>query len=415
MPNEPTERRQRAVRLTEEAFRTLNARLLEAWRQSGRPGRLTKAGRSELMDVSTKTADRILSRSGNDRLVLVEVFTRLGLKWSDEFCEPCRPNPEPLPERVVSRPEPPAATFVSPPRRRRFGVRHAVWLVIPLTLGTAPFVRSLEPMEARLQTTAPRVPLMQRAERLIAEGRQAYNEGKYDSAISIAREAHEIAKRTHLADAMAEALRLEGESLVALGKVDEAIELYERAHSLWEAMELTHGRASLLEVWGQAELRRGRAAAAEQLLTESLAGLRAVGDMGGVAGVARTLGSIAAERKDLAAARRWYETASQAIADRPDEPMHTDLRSRRALLKRDEGRYEEALADLEVSLLEWKTRKHDRWIATTLMQMATVHRAAGNPAKAARLAEESQKLFAQVGDEIGVRRCDEMLTQLKLP
>ena len=168
----------------------------------------------------------------------------------------------------------------------------------------------------------------------------------------MAREARHLAEDTHLADAMAESLRLEGEALAAMGKVDEAIGLYEKALPLWESMGLIHGKSSLLEAWGEAELRRGRSEVARKLLTESLAGLKKAGDMGGVAGVSRTLETIAADRGDIDEAYRWYDAAAKAIADRPDEPMHTDLRSRRALLKRDEGRFDQALADLDICLTE---------------------------------------------------------------
>lgn len=418
MQNSTAERRQRAVRLTDEALRVLNARLLEVWSQSGRQGRLTKAGRSELMDVSTKTADRILNRTGNDRLVLIEVFARLGLEWSDEFCEPCRANSKPPAVQPLGpQPEPSIEMprECAPVRGRRRWLRHAAWLSFALVLCTTGVVLSHKPAAPRMAPTAPRVPLMMRAERLVAEGREAYNKGDYNRAITLARQGHEAAQLTLLADAMAESLRLKGEVMVALGNVDEGIALYEESASLWEAMGLTHGRASLLEVWGQAELRLGRYAEAEKLLSESLEGLRAVGDKGGVAGVARTLGSIAADRGDIDEARRWYQAASEEIADRPAEPMHTDLRSRRALLKRDEGKFAEALADLELSLREWKDRQHPRWIATTLLQMASVHEAAGAPEKAMPLADESRSLFAKVGDQIGVQRCDEMLTRLRMP
>lgn len=208
MQNSGSERRRRAVRLTEEALQLLNGRLLEVWRRSGQSGRLTKAGRADLMNVSSKTADRIVNRAGNDRMVLIEVFVRVGLDWKDEFCEPCRePTAAPPSAAPRSQPDSSPQTAESAPfddrahrvpasghdpspttaehdlstptgqpasQKRRVGraLVKLMTLAVAASLvgvGVLAFPKSTPP--PRLSPIAPRLPLMQRAEHMVAEGR----------------------------------------------------------------------------------------------------------------------------------------------------------------------------------------------------------------------------------------------------
>lgn len=391
------DRRKRAVRLTEDALAILNNHLMSVSRKAGETGRITKSAQARLMEVSPKTADKVLGRLGNDRSVLVEIFARLGLEWHESYCEYLDGSvTEPIADASPDAPRTPA---------RPMGLLAlAAVLVVALALTLA----SVNAGKAQPAEDSVIAGLAQMAETL-EEARGAYNRADFDAAATLAARSRELAKRHARADAMAEAVRLEGEILAARGDLDGAIALYQEALPLWSAFGIALGRYSLLEVWGTAEWRRGNRERAVELLEESLSGLQQVGDPGGVAGVSRTLGAIAAEQGDRRSAREWYARAKKAIADRPDEPMHTDLRAREALLLRDEGDFAGALGLLEVCLREWEAREHPRWIAATCVQMATVHQAAGEGEKARPLLKEARELYEQVGDQAGVERCDELL------
>lgn len=391
-------RRPRAVQLTDSALGRLKSKIQEV-HQSQRPGgRLTREARAELMGVSPVTADRILGRKGNDRNVLIDVFLKLELDWTDEDCEP---HPSKMHPVTSVAPNP-----VSKPRR------HFAPLLISLSvLVSVPVLVHLATLIAS-ETGAQRY-LAERnvAASLIAEGRRAYVQADYSIAREKARQAFSHAQQHAAAEHAAEALTLDGEIFAAQGQLDEALEKYREALSLWQTFGNTHAKATQLEVIAVTEARLGLIDDARQNLLEALDIFRQLGNRDAQTGSLRGLGSIAAVSGDIATARRWYEEASRDLEKRPEKAMQVDLRALSALLLRDEGKYPEALSELESCLDYWQSREHPRWQATTRRQIASVLLLAGEEERALQQITRAIALYEQVGDQLSAAEARRLLSE----
>lgn len=402
------ERRQRAVRLTDEGVELLMGRLQKVAQRSSPEVRLTRASRATFMGVSIGTAARILGQKGNDKMLLVQVFDSLGLTWDDRYCE-VKPldNEEPLTETLQER-EPEALPAPPIPRRRKFtGVLVAMSVVAPLagllwvkTMGSQPVAQADTEPSAHTKLDA---------------SRAAYLRGDYQEAERLASEAVEQAKTTTPSAKLAYALSLEGDILAAGGRLDEAIVRYKQALPFWDVLGKAQGYGALLESLGIAEARLGRLAEAQGHFEEGLKHREAINDSGVEAGLLRDLGNVAAVRGDLAGARRKYQEASLVIAHRPEELMHVDLKALQALLLRDEGKFDEALAELQQCLRVWQEQGQARWIGTTLFQIATVHLAAGNLEQAEVAFRTAKPYFEKVSDARGVQECSKGITGSTAP
>jgi len=264
----------------------------------------------------------------------------------------------------------------------------------------------------------------------ITAARVAFDRAAYDEAALQVASAYKIAKRHRLADAMADCLRLEGDILAAGGALEEAADRYRQALPLWgpllpedddapdaasvavhyspgpEGRSADHGLACLLNSYAVVEARLGRIDAAEDRFHEALQLCRALNDPGLVAAALRGLGSVEAVRGNAKQARKWYTAAGLALAEKPDEAFQRNLRALEALLQRDEGRLGEASTELGRCLDEWRQAGHPRWIAATLLQIASVHAREGRPEQAISAASEAGQLYARVGDRRGVALCE---------
>lgn len=404
--------RRRAVRLSDEALGLVQAALKERARSSGK-ARLTRPQRAALLGLSISTADRMLARTGNDQAVIEEAFAKLGIPWQESYAvwvEQEAP-PQTEPEEVLAS-TPPATTDppVAPaPRGQRRGWRLGV-LVAAALVGVFALAGFMANKIAEGRLTSGEKARLDVA-RLISASRQANRSVRLDVALREARAAYQIAVRHGLADSMADSLRLQGDILAAQGRLPEAVECYEKALPLWKVLEADHGLACLFESLGIAEARLGRLDEAEHHLHEALKICRKLDDPGLSAGLMRGLGSIEAVRGNHAAAQRWYDAAGLHLKDRPSDAIHHDLRALQALLRRDKGEHDAALADLEQCLRYWQHSGQPRWIATTLLQIATVHAAAGRRAEADRLARDAQGLYESVGDRAGATMCADFVAR----
>lgn len=406
MEGPQTKRRQRAVQLTDSALELLRARLQEE-RAKSPNGRLTREARADLMGVSVATAERILSRSGNDRTVLIDAFAALSLPWNDEYCQPLSPVPRALPAgeaTLTGSPlTPPSKAALRPSRLQ-------VVAVLPLLLA-APWLLQYS-MGSRFAGDNSR--LIERrtaAVQAANAGREAYHRGDYGQASATAQRVFKVAKADQFADIAADALTLEGDVFAAQGRLTEALEKYREALPLWSTFGNIHGKGVLLEVMAVTEARLGMLAEARGHFLEGLEILQSLGPKHVHIGSLRGLGSVAAVQGDHALARKWYDDASRALDDQPDEAMQTDLRALQALLLRDEGRFEEARQELEACLEFWRKRKHPRWQATTHRQIASVLILAGDEDRAKRHATQALKLYNQVGDSLGAAEVEKLITE----
>lgn len=395
-----TNRRQRAVRLTDEALALVQRRLVDDWQTMELDERLTWPVRAALLGVSTSTAKRILMRKGNDRAALIRAFASLGLGWNDEYCEPL-PSSSAIQIPIDAEEEPSPPTEETRPEAEIS--RRPARLIVAVTLAVA----ALTIMG--LLTFRPSVPDLPYGKRpqvkALAVARAAYHRADYESAQRLVKHAHRLAFDATDPNTMAEALRVEGEILAARGNLEGAIERYETALTFRTQFEETWARASLLIALGIAEMRLERYEDAQSHLEAAYAGMLQVKDPAGIAEAARELGSLAARRGDLKRARALFDAASKAIRDRPDEAMHTDIRARGALLLSDEGNHAEALGVLESCLREWTRRAHPRWQATTHRQIATVQWASGQRTAARSSMSHALTSYESAGDHLGAKEC----------
>ncbi|HRI43562.1 MAG TPA: tetratricopeptide repeat protein [Fimbriimonadaceae bacterium] len=395
-----TNRRQRAVRLTAEALVLVQRRLVDDWQSTELDERLTWPVRAALLGVSTSTAKRILGRKGNDRAALIRALASLGLEWRDEYCEPLPTSIAALVPNVAQA-EPPGSTDVTSPAEQ--SLRRPRKLVVGVVLASA----ALTIMG--LLTFRPPVPDLPYEERpqvkALAVTRAAYHRAEYESARNLVKNAYRLAFDNTDPNTMSEAIRVEGEILAAQGDLEGATARYETALTFRTQFEETWARASLLIALAMAEQKLARYEDARSHLEAAYQDMIEVGDPGGIAEAARELGSFAARQGDLERARAYFDAASHAIRDRPDEAMHTDIRARRAMLLSDEGDHEAALKVLEECLNEWTKRAHPRWRATTLRQIGTVQWAAGQRAAARTSMNDALTAFESVGDRLGAQEC----------
>ncbi len=355
-------------------------------------GRFTRMQRAELLGVSMVTAARILARSGNDKSVLIDAFRALGITWRDEFCEL-------IPFEADAKSPPPEPTL-TPHQRWTPGRAPTIAMALAIVLGGSLLLRGSRSPQS------PHDLLNQRLDR----SREAFRKADFETAESYAASSVKLARNGSVADKLADSLSLQGDILAAKGRLEEAVVCYKKALPVWSVLEKDHGYGSLLESLGIAEARLGRLADAKSHFQEALRHRRGINDPGVEAGLLRDLGSLAAVQGDLETARKRYVEAKQVIADRPTEAMHTDIKALTALLDRDEGQYDRALAHLQECLDDWKKRGHERWMATTLFQMATVYATAGHDSLAGQYGDRARLLFEKVGDLKGARDCRNWLT-----
>lgn len=400
--------RKRGVVLTDEALLAFNRGLAEWWEASGKPNeRFSRTWCAQKLGVSASTIERIQSKRGNDRGVLILLFEELGLEWDDALCLPAssvRDADEQDAEVVdaeesTSQEEPPGAPAMDTPdlpRRRS-------WLAVPFAAAGIAIVLAVA---LALRPNGD----LDRAARSVTEkmtaARQAANEEKYALARQHAAEASRLADWAGLVEPIAGCARLEGDIFSAEGNLEAAVERYRQSLFLWRTFNRPHGLGTLLEALGVGEARLGHLDKANEYLRESLAVLEQSGMATEAAGTMRGLGNVAAVRGNRDSARHWYTKARQAIAHRPDDAMHIDLRALEALLLSDEGRHDEALSMLRRCLTQWEKLGHHRWIAATLLQLAAVQFRAGRDAEAEAGLRRARTLYESVRDKKGLAECD---------
>ncbi|MCC7436122.1 MAG: hypothetical protein IT363_15710 [Methanoregulaceae archaeon] len=393
-------RRQRAVQLTNHGLELLQARLQEERRALPQGSRLTREARADLMGVSTATAERILSRQGNDRNVLIEVFSNLELDWRDDYCQYVTPQPrtEPLPPVERNRAEDPSRSG-----NRRFAVLPVI-AAVPLLLLVGAHFRNVA-SEANI------LAIRNEAVHALSKGREAYTRSDYARANASVKKAMSQAKDISAADIAAEALTLQGDVLAAQGHLERALAKYREALPLWSTFDKTHGKGTLLEIMAVTEARLGMLDQARAHFLEGYEIVQSLGPTHIHIGSLRGLGSLAAVQGDRETAHKWYAKADSALDERSDEAMRTDLRALRALLLRDDGRFEDSVIELEACLKFWQQQKHPRWQATTWRQKASVLMLAGDEDRAKHCVSKAIDLYERVGDTLGAAECRRILDE----
>lgn len=375
----------------------LEQRIIESWAESGDGGRLTRAARAEITGVSIATLEKVINRAGNDKAVLVGIFSSVALTWSDSFCEPAE---EALNVQLSGETADGEELGNRLPRRRGVPWWQVVSIiVIPVALG-ATWITN--------QSAREQVHLESKAYQVIEAGRNHYHEANYAEAILRAEEALFIAKKSRSLDAAANAEQILGQCESALGHLTEASSHFRSSATMWRSIGEKQGEGIALELLAVNEARLGNLEIAETHFRESRKLFLELNNGRESPGPLRGIGSVYAVRGDYSTARKWYAEALAALDRTKDEATFVDIRALQALLLRDEKKYADALRELAACLEYWREKDHPRWVATTKLQIATVLLASKDTEGAYKELNEAISLYAKVGDSLGEDQCRQL-------
>lgn len=398
--------RSRAVRLTTAGLEVLRRTLVEVWARESNGRKLTRERRAELLGVSIATAERVLSGKGVDRATLLLAFKSLGLAWDEAYCE----HPDAAPEAesdIQERPQ------LAPPAPSRPARSHPTgWARAFMVLITAMVMLSA-PRSTRITLPEPYIEAWSSAYlRHFMSGTNAYHAGNYVQAKPHVDRALSIARANRSPSHTAGALRLAGDLASAHGDLHVALERYEEAYNLHKVFDATEVRPALLEALGDVRTRLGDFDGARTALTAALKGYSDLNLAVGITMALRNLGSLDEALGNLDAAERQFDDAARAIKSENKPDLMTDVRARRAVVWAKRGRLAAAHAELETCLAHWEEVKHARWIAKTLLQLATVDRLSGQAQSARQRLDRAEALYARVGDRMGVAAAQSLRAEM---
>ena len=379
--------RKRAVRLTEDAAAALRVAIVEAWRQKGRAGKLTREARAEMLGLSISTTERVLKCQGVDRATLILAYRNLGLAWQESFVQaeepeaPLEVNQKPVTvapawwSRLLTRPIMLAAAAVA-----------MVLVVWPLTLSGRAEARNGPEYRATIE---------------LLDGSAAFHKGDYALAETKVNQSIETARYFKDPGSLAASLRMAGDIAAARGDFETARMRYSSSLVLRQVLKDRHCLPALYEALGDLETRTGDLDKAEGYLKKSLDMFTEFKDPVGVAMAARDLGTVAYLRSDMVHADEWFQKSADALAGQNKPDLETDVAARRALVSAQRGRIEVAQSALNKALDHWQAQKHTRWVAETKLQLATVTALSGDRDEAVKLAQASREGFISVKDAYG--------------
>lgn len=387
--------RRRAVKLRSDALVLLTQRLSEAWAQNPGHGKLTREEKARLLGVSLGTSERILKNKGVDRPSLTIAFKSLGLKWDDAYCEfPATESSLPVSETPLVPTSTPEAKKKNSLWKFALAAVVASAILIPLNNDGGTDWRN-------------------QFNRKMYLAEEAYNTAKYEVALQEISVAIKLAQENENAPCLAGALRVAGDLALASGDLTKARSDYRSAITIRTGLNQQNNLPPIWESLGIVETKLGLYEEAFRNLSLCLEGFTKANEPVGVAMANRTLGTLAHEQKKLDEAAKYFGKALVALGDLEKPDLITDIKARNALILRDRKRYQEAKSALDSCLSYWSQEEHPRWIATTRMQLATVHLVAGDHATAAPLLQQSRKQYLGLGDRAGARECDLWLSRVK--
>lgn len=397
------EQRLRAVRLTDDAVGILERRLFELWKERGHKGDLTRTGRAKLLGISVATCNKIFTQQGNDRAILVEVFNKAQIPWQDQYCMLVGGNLEGRSSQSVSN----SSQFERQPNARGKLHRTVAIALISATLIVGTSVGAIKVLMPRT-IEAHRINLNAMSDRcahFLELGRNQYRSGHYASAKYYTDMAYRIAKEAALADRIADSLSLMGEICAVQGNLASALKMCRDALLFWSTIEHAHGRAALLESMGELLARNGELDQAVIAFKDGLQTCKYFDDPGLNAGMYRGLGTICALRGETDAAKKWFSTAADCLKQRPNDLILVDLRARHALVLAETGHTAEALNEISACLQRWTQLGHERWIASTQLQVAYIRRLSKDSTGEAQALKSASELFRSAGDQMGAAIC----------
>ena len=399
-----TQKRKRSVVLTPAALDLVRAQVEKRWQELGQGKKLTKEVQAELLGVSVATVTRMLAGNGVDRTSVQTAFRNINLEWRRELVMGSDIAPGQLEDELSVNPIESDVPVAS--KSARYSVRarsvFAYAGVAVLSLGT---VLALLGWRAR---SAPPTLTKQAAieyERLL--GNHAFtlfSASSYDSAITEAGNAVQMARDLGLQVDLAANLRILGDIYEATGRSSDAITAYEEARKIFQSMSEFHRLPPIYEAIGMAQLRSGQYEAASQNLWQAYTGWHTQRDLTGQAMAARDLGTLALELHKTKEAIRWFDEAEAFLPKVGQDDLKMDIRAQRALATAYSGATLPAISQLCICEQYWKVRSHQRWIATTHLQLGLAMLLASRSIEAERFLNLSSEEFALCGDRIGLKK-----------
>lgn len=423
-------KRARAVRLSPEGIAILDDHLETRWRAEFPAERLTRPLRAELLGVSVRTADRLLSGSPVDRSSVATAFARTACELLPEYFieqDPATGNSElgidddldttdedRIYESVEVADIKPngfatsesgkfssktasvrrESTSVSPPRALYWAlVLILVILVMVIAAGTTG--RGDDAMASQQYRESIQI--------LLNEGHDAFQKGEYEKSERLFYEVIEKNQVARDTAYFADAKRGLANLAIYRGDYSKALKLIEESLALRGEFDADSPYGPLNEMKGDIYIKLGNIAQAEKSYRTSIIYYGRSNEPLGVAMVQGELGSIYTKTNRLAEAETELTSALKWLKfnNRPREIAAIQLL--RAELRTKQNRLAEAIQIARDSLAYFTKEDHKRWKAKSNFVLGKALLAAKSTSQAENCFKEAERLYREIEDREGLK------------
>jgi len=420
-------KRTRAVRLSPEGIAVLENHLEARWKAEYPEERLTRPLRAELLGISVRTADRLLSGGPVDRSSVTTAFARTGctqvsdyLIEQESFSE--TENEEEgesasaslnLPQKAVVTvqnslqevisDQPSASTDSrlgrtdAPRGRPTLGALYWALVLVPtvslivvaaLTTDWGGYSMTSQKFRDSIQDT-------------LTRGHDAFQRGEYGRSEQLFYEAIEKNQTARDTAYFADAKRGLANIAVYRGEYLKALEFVNEAMTLQGEFDAENPYGPLNEMKGDILMKLGKPLEAEKCYRSAIVFYGRSKDPMGVAMVQGELGSVFTKtgrlpeaEAEISSSLKWLE-----FNKRPREIAAIKLLQ--ASLRIKQGRAAEAVQTARDSLAFFAKEGHKRWMAKSNLILGTALLAAKKRAEAERCFEDSNRLYSEIQDREG--------------
>lgn len=355
------------------------------WRNQGQSGKLTKRRQAELMQISEKTTDRMLSGDRVDRATVLLALKKLDLVWSDSLIA----NDE---VAIGQQLEEESAQPVRISSRRK-------WLIVGLLAVTVPTI-AITMNRFAYEPTLTEVARHEFFE-IVARGTDQYNKGNYVAAMQTLNVAEERAQKENDVTGLSETSRMRGDVLLAQGNPRAALQCYFTALRLRRQTGQDVLLPPIQQAIGWAYYRLGGFEQATEALRQAIEGFLKRQDRAGVASAQKDLAEVCIATGDLEMALAWIASARSSPTGKMDQDFLTDLTALQALIEGLRGESKQAIEQLTECKDYWVRKDHRRWVARMDLRLGMVLAKAGLQDRAIKSFEQSENGFKIAGDIVG--------------
>ncbi len=424
-------KRARAVRLSPEGIAVLDDHLETRWRAEFPDERLTRPLRAELLGVSVRTADRLLSGSPVDRSSVATAFARTACELLPEYLieqDPTAAGNSELgmdddldttdedriyesvevadsPVTVIATSESSkfSSTTESVRRESRSDSppRAFYWalLLVPvisvMIIAGATTGRGNDAMANQQYRESIQI--------LLTKGHDAYQKGEYDKSERLfyeVLEKNQVARdTTYFADAKRGLANL----AIYRGDYSKALKLVDESLALHQEFDADNPYGPLNETKGDIYMKLGSIAEAEKSYRTSIIYYGRSNEPLGVAMVQGELGSIYTKTNRLAEAETELTSALKWLKfnKRPREIAAIQLL--RAELRIKQNRIAEAIQIARDALAYFTKEDHKRWKAKSNLVLGRALLAAKSTSQAESCFKEAESLYREIKDREGLK------------